>query len=266
MWGEVTPAERLRAVTRRAVPDHDLAAEAADALAGFAHEPASLVVACRRVLAHHRCHGPLWWVCARVLGAAEPAAAAREAARLLAADRTADRLGASLPVLDDEALVAAVGWPHAVDVALDERADLDVVALRVDGADPAPALRARRTERTVRIVDAWEPLPARAALVLVEAAAIGGDDAIVPAGTTAALDLLAGASTDVWLVGGVGRMLPHRLFSAVRAACADGTTEVLGLPRVDRVVGPRGAERVADAVARVDCPVVPELLGPLDAR
>ena len=56
MWGDVTPAERLRAVTRRSVDDEHLAAEAADALAGFADEPASLVVACRRVLAHHRTH------------------------------------------------------------------------------------------------------------------------------------------------------------------------------------------------------------------
>src|SRR5215813_14126693 len=69
MWGEVTPAERLRSVTRRTVADDALAAEAADALAGFAPEPASLVVACRRVLAHHPAHGALWWVCARILAA-----------------------------------------------------------------------------------------------------------------------------------------------------------------------------------------------------
>ena len=43
MWGEVTPAERLRAVTRRHTDEERLAVEAADALAGFAHEPASLV-------------------------------------------------------------------------------------------------------------------------------------------------------------------------------------------------------------------------------
>jgi len=72
MWGEVTPAERLRAVTRRHTDEERLAVEAADALAGFAHEPASLVVACRRVLAHHRSCSPLWWVCARILAAADP--------------------------------------------------------------------------------------------------------------------------------------------------------------------------------------------------
>src|SRR3954469_16313830 len=121
MWGEVTPAERLRSVTRRNLDDDTLAAAAADALAGFADEPASLVVACRRVLAHHRSHGALWWVCARVLAAADPAAASRDAVRLLEGDRPAARLAASLPLLDDDDVVAVVGWPYAVDVALSER-------------------------------------------------------------------------------------------------------------------------------------------------
>src|SRR4249920_3922650 len=102
MWGDVTPAERLRAVTRRRSDDDRLAPEAADALAGFASEPASLVVACRRVVAHHPAHAPLWWVCARILAAPEPAAAARTAVRELESDRTGDRLSASLPLLDED--------------------------------------------------------------------------------------------------------------------------------------------------------------------
>src|SRR5450755_4573200 len=143
MWGEVTPAERLRAVTRRNVDEERLAIEAADALAGFASEPASLVVACRRVLAHHRSCGPLWWVCSRILAAADPASGAYEASRLLESDRTADRLGATLPLLDEDQVVVVVGWPEAVDLALIERGDVNAVALRVEGADPAPALRRR---------------------------------------------------------------------------------------------------------------------------
>lgn len=264
MWGEVTPAERLRAVTRRGVPEHELAAETADALAEFAADPASLVVACRRVLAHHGCHGPLWWVCARVLGAAEPVAAAREAARMLRADRTAARLAACLPLIDD-ALVAVVGWPHAVDAALADRADLHAVAVRVDGADPTASLRTRRAERAVRVVESWAPLPAPAAHVLIGAEAIGPAVAVVPAGTRAFLATVEAPRTDVWIVGGVGRVLPARLFDALETACTAGTTEALLLDVVDRVVGPRGAERPADAVARADCPVVPELLRPLEA-
>src|SRR4051812_27876698 len=128
MWGDVTPAERLRSVTRRNVDDDHLAVEAADALAGFASEPASLVVACRRVLAHHTTHGALWWVCARILAAAEPAAAAAAVVRELEADRTADRLGATLPLLDEDEVVAVIGWTGTIDEALLERFDIAAVA------------------------------------------------------------------------------------------------------------------------------------------
>src|SRR3954467_425052 len=114
MWGEVTPAERLRAVTRRSVDDARPAAEAADALAGFADEPASLVVACRRVLAHHRSHASLWWACSRILAAAEPVAEGGAVERALDTDRTGERLGATLPILDEGEVIAAVGWPAAV--------------------------------------------------------------------------------------------------------------------------------------------------------
>src|SRR6476661_7426545 len=190
MWGDVTPAERLRSVTRRNVDDDRLAAEAADALAGFASEPASLVVACRRVLAHHRSSGPLWWVCARILAASDASAAAREASRLLETDRTADRLGATLPLLDDDQVVAVVGWPESVDLAMVERVDIPAVALRLDGANPAHALRRRASERGVRIVDPWDPTLTDVVRFLVPAAAIGPDHCLVPAGTTDALDTL----------------------------------------------------------------------------
>jgi hypothetical protein len=279
MWGEVTPAERLRSVTRRSVSDDDLAGEAADALAGFASEPASLVVACRRVLAHHPAHGALWWVCARILAAADPAAAARDAARLLAADRTASRLAASLPLLDDEQVVAVVGWPQAVDDALAERQDLPVVSVRVEGADPMFAIRRRRTERNVRIVDAWDAALSEVAYLLVPASAIGPGTALVPAGVGALLGELGRRVRETWLVGGVGRVLPGRLYDAAVAGANDPrpgdagsrrydeiddpAPEVCSLERFDRVAGPRGVESPIDAVARPDSPVVPELLRPL---
>ena len=153
MWGEVTPAERLRAVTRRGVDDDRLASEAASALAGFADEPASLVVACRRVLAHHPSHAPLWWACSRILAAAEPGAEARSVERELDTDRTGERLGATLPLLDEGQVIAAIGWPAAVDEALIERFDIEAVAIRVEGADPTRALRRRRSDHAVRVVD-----------------------------------------------------------------------------------------------------------------
>jgi hypothetical protein len=261
MWGDVTPAERLRAVTRRHLDDDRLAVEAAGALAGFAAEPASLVVACRQLLVHHCSNGALWWVCARILAAPEPERAAREAAQLLEADRTADRLGATLPLLDEGEVVAVVGWPEIVDTALVERFDVEAVAIRVDGADPTSALRHRHSDHNIRVVDSWDPVLARVAVLIVAASAIGADRALVPAGTRAALDEIAGAARQVWMIGGVGRVLPARLYEVVgRSSAGDDSFEELALARVDRIAGPRGVERVDDAVGRIDCPVVPELL------
>src|SRR4051794_8349604 len=199
MWGDVTPAERLRAVTRRSVDDDHLASEAAGALAAFASEPASLVVACRRVLDHHRALAPLWWVCARILAAPDAAQAAHTAERELDGDRTGDRLGATLPLLDEGEVVAAIGWPAAVDDALIERFDLDVVAIRVDGANPTAALRRRRSDHAVRVVDAWDPTLTNVARLIVPALAIGPDRALVPAGTVDALATVT--ATETWLVG-----------------------------------------------------------------
>ena len=267
----MTPAERLRSVTRRGVSDHALAAEAAGALAGFASEPASLVVACRRVLAHHRSHGALWWVCARILAAPEPNVAAREATALLDGDRTANRLAATLPLFDDGDLVATLGWPHAVDEALAERIDVPAVSLRVDGLDAFGDLRYRQTDRNVPVVDTWDI--EALSLLLVPAFAIGPDRALVPAGTDGLLRDLGARVRDVWLVGGVGRVLPARLFDAALAAAEhvddmldpeELVPDVVSLERVDRIAGPRGVEAPLDAAARIDCPIVPELLRPLD--
>jgi hypothetical protein len=264
MWGEVTPAERLRSVTRRNVDDDRLAAEAADALAGFASEPASLVVACRRVLAHHPTHGALWWVCARILAAAEPVAAARQAVRELEADRTGDRLGATLPLLDEDEVVAVIGWTATVDEALLERFDLDCVAVRVDGSDPVGALRYRRSEHSIRVVEPWDAALAHVARLIVSASAIGPENAVVPAGTADALATIGAAAKETWLAGGVGRVLPARLYAMlVESSAGNDDVEEISLQRFDRVAGPRGVERPLDAAARIDCPVVPELLRPL---
>ena len=264
MWGEVTPAERLRSVTRRNLDDDHLAAAASDALAGFADEPASLVVACRRVLAHHRAHGALWWVCSRILAAADPAAAAHTAVRELEADRTGDRLGATLPLLDDDEIVAIVGYTSTIDDALLERFDIDAVAVRVDGDNPVAALRRRRSEHAVRVVDEWDPVLANTARLVVSATAIGPERALVPTGTGAVFEAIGAGARETWLVGGVGRVLPARVYEMIVSSLpADSGFEEISLQRFDRIAGTRGLERPSDATARIDCPVVPELLRPL---
>jgi hypothetical protein len=57
-------------------------------------------------------------------------------------------------------------------------------------------------------------------------------------------------------------VLPARLFDVLCTSLGDGADdyEEIALQRFDRLAGPRGVERTDEATARVDCPVVPELL------
>ena len=84
------PIEHLRYVARAAGADPALvASEAAAALAQMAAlDPAGLVPACRRLVERHLTAGPVWWLSARILGADDQRAAAREAAALLDRDPT----------------------------------------------------------------------------------------------------------------------------------------------------------------------------------
>src|SRR5206468_2825136 len=112
-----------------------------------------------------------------------PADAARTAARELETGRTGERLGATLPLCDEDEVIASIGWPAAVDEAMIERFDLEAVAIRVDGADPTASLRRRRSDHAVRVVDEWDAVLAHVPRLLVPAAAIGPERALVPAGS-----------------------------------------------------------------------------------
>jgi len=72
----------------------------------------------------------------------------------------------------------------------------------------------------------------------------------------------------VWMVGGVGRVLPGRMWEALLSRLDeasepwDSDDECVPLDLVDALFGPVGPEPVADGVKRVDCPVTPELFRP----
>ncbi|MBV8950335.1 MAG: hypothetical protein JOZ99_05625, partial [Actinobacteria bacterium] len=208
------PFERLRYLARWAGDDDALVSEAADCLAGFADDPAGLVVACRRLLAHHVASGPLWWLCSRVLCASDAADAAWEAVQLLEEDRTASRLADALPFPHD-APIAVLGWGDTVADALTTRSDLDVVAVRLRGARRVAA-QVRRAARPVRLVSEVEAGVLGATHLLVEASAVGGSSALVPYGAQSAAEVLMGDRPQVWVVAGLGRALPDRLYDALR--------------------------------------------------
>ena len=71
----------------------------------------------------------------------------------------------------------------------------------------------------------------------------------------------------VWLVGGIGRLLPSRMWDALAARLDDdepwdADDEVVPLDLVDLLVGPAGPLPLADGLRRIDCPIAPELFKP----
>jgi hypothetical protein len=69
-------------------------------------------------------------------------------------------------------------------------------------------------------------------------------------------------SVELWLVAGVGRLIPERLFEVARAEVerADLPIATMELTRASRVAGPGGLDAPERFAARLDCPVAPELL------
>lgn len=255
------PFERLRYLARWSDDDGpELVSEASDCLAAFDGDPAGLVVACRRLLSHHRASAPLWWLCARVLAAPDTSDAAWEAWHAFREDRTAARLAAALPFPHDE-LIAVLGWPDVTASAFAERPDLDVVAVRTRAGDDALSRRLRRAPHPVRVVGEPELLALGPTHLLVEPIAAGARDVLVPRGTRDLLGAARDHAAAVWLVAGVGRVLPERLFEALRRAVDhDPAYEVLVAEAADRVAGPGGVEGTLALTRRGDCPVAPELL------
>ncbi len=261
------PFERLRAIARHGGDDRLLVAEAADCLGEFDDDPAALVVTCRRLLHHHPERAPLWWLCARVLAAPDPSEAAWEAEALMRADDTADRLAALLPFPADDPIVV-LGWPELTGAALAMRPDLEALALRLDHGDARDhdgSWRARlaHSDASARPVDVTEAAALEPSHVLVEVAGASPTEVLVADGTSAVLADLAGPSRAVWLVAGVGRVLPARMFDAMMRGLGD--PEDVGLERLDvqvadRIAGPTGLVRPEQLLRRVDSPVAPELL------
>lgn len=260
------PIERMRYVARATGADHGLLArEAAGALAAFSDEPVGLVTACRRMIDRHPTNGVLWWLASRVLLAERPGMEAFLAADDLDDDATPAALAASLP---DDATVCVLGWPEQLGDALPRRGDLHVLVVDAGGAGSSFVTRLARRDVDADDVpaDGLGAAAADADLVVLEAAAVGPEACVAPSGSLAAAAVARHAGHPVWLVAGVGRLLPGRVFDVlVGRLDLEGEPweldeQVVPLDLVDRIVGPDGPQAVPDALRRTDCPIVPELL------
>ena len=262
------PIERLRYVARASGADQILlVTETAQALAAFRDDPAGLVAASRRIVDRHPTSGPLWWLCARVLTSPEGHREAWQAVDEMMADTTAQELAFAL---EEDATVCVIGWPEVVGEALPRRGDVEVLA--VDALGEGTGLARRLVHAGVDAFDV--PTAGLGAAVqasdvlLLEAVALGPEGFVAISGSLAAAAVARHASVPVWLVAGVGRSLPARMWEAMaaRQLAAGGDPwdldeEIVPVELVDRVCGPSGLEDPDVARRRVSCPVAPELFG-----
>jgi hypothetical protein len=265
----VHPIERLRYVARaHGASQAVMVGETAAALRSFGRDPQGLVTACRRIVDRQPSSGPLWWLAARTLTAPDPITEAQIASSEIEEDRTPRALADALP---EDATVLLLGWPELAPGGLPRRGDLEVLVCDVDGEGSDLVLRLLRAD----VDTADVPLhglgaaAAEADLTVLETSAMGPDGFLAPSGSRAAAAVAREAGHGVWLVAGVGRMLPGRMFESLcdRVVSADSPweddLELVPLALVDKVIGPNGPANPTDALRHTDCPVAPELLKPL---
>ncbi|MCB0972838.1 MAG: hypothetical protein KDA97_15130 [Acidimicrobiales bacterium] len=260
------PIERLRHVARASgAPVDDLVAEAAASLATFSDDPVALVAACRRLVDRHATVGPLWWLCARTLVAADPA---DEVWRCRSEHHADPTLGELVHAIPDGARVAAVGWPERLAEPFARRGDVEVHVLDVEGDGPGFARLLERLD-----VDALDvPVVGAAAavassdLVVLDATAIGPDQVVAASGSWLAAAVARAAEVPVWAVGGVGRALPAGLWPSLRRRLGDADdrpwdlgVDLVPTALIDVVAGPAGVGPVPAALAGTDVPDVAEL-------
>jgi hypothetical protein len=241
----------------------ELVQETARALTSFDDDPHGLVTACRRIVSRQPTSGALVWFAARVLAAGDPRTEIWEAAGEVAADATARELAHALP---DDATVVVLGWPDVVSASLPRRGDLDVLV--VDALGEGSGLVQTLLRRDCDALDVPQSglgaAVADADLVLLESSAVGPDEFLAMSGSRAAGAVAQHAAVPVWLVAGVGRLLPRRMWDGLKRRLAptdpwDADDEIVPLDLVDCIVGPAGPQPTADALRRTDCPVIPEL-------
>jgi hypothetical protein len=258
------PIERLRWIARAEdEPAASLASEAAWTLAELAEaEPTALLTACRRLLDRHPACGPLWWVSSRVAAADDPVEAARRAAAELCSDPTPDRLAKALRASFTADDVVALTVPAELSLACLEACRPHPV--RVLGISWSLGRAVRAISEVASDVTGYpsgdedEALEG-ASVLLVEALAAGPRAALVDAEAAVAIRAALDASVPAWIVIGVGRALPGRLFEAAAERAGEAVEDV-ALDTFALGVGSDLAGDAAAVSALVTCPPGLELL------
>ncbi|MGE0879038.1 MAG: hypothetical protein AB7L13_19995 [Acidimicrobiia bacterium] len=260
------PIERLRYVARASGIDQAVVVrETAAAIASMGRfDEQAIVTSCRRIIERHPRSGALWWMCSRVLTASDPSNEAWRCVEEISDDRTSIELAYALP---DEATVCVLGWPNLVGEALARRGDLEVLVVDTLGEGNGLVRRLARSQvEAIEVpVSGLGSAVAVSDVVLLEGAAIGAGGYIGVAGSRAASSVAMYGEIPVWLVGGVGRVLPERMWDALIGRLEiddepwEADDEIAPIELVSHVVGPDGVEPVDEALAKTDIPLAPEL-------
>ena len=259
------PIERLRYVARSSgAPQDLLIIESARALATFHDDPVALVTACRRVVSRQLSSGGLWWLCSRLLCAAEPLDEARAVIEEVEDDTTWRTLTLAL---EPDATVAVLGWPAGVSEALVKRGSGETLV--IDAASEGSSFVRYLNGHGVDAVDV--PLSGLSAAVAAADVLVLESSAASPTATMSIMGALSAAAVakhqgvPVWMVVGVGRALPTNVWDAMvkRWDTPDEPweleDEIVPLDLIDSIIGPNAAVSPAQLGSLVTCPIAPEL-------
>lgn len=261
------PIERLRYVARASgVPGQLLATETAEALASFLDDPAGLQIACQRILARQPTSGPLVWLVANVLAAADARRSLWQSVDQLEDDGTAAALRYALP---DDACVVVVGWPDAFSAALRGRHDLRIYIVGDDSYSDRRVDQLIDADYDADLVS-WAGIgqaTAQATHVLVGAQAVGPEQLLAQHGALTAMAAAAHWQVPVWCTVPVGCSLPQRMFDGLTRRWHESTNddrwerdhEEVPAGLVTAFVTSAGLHEVATRPLQSTCPIVPEL-------
>lgn len=258
------PIERLRYMARAGdVGTVSLVREAAVALSATARDPMELVMACRQLIERRPSSGPLVWLSARMITGSEARAEAWDVVEAIERDTTARELA---HVLAADTTVLVIGSPEIIGSALLARGDVGVLVADTIGEGYGLVHQLEINDHSVAEVPAGGvgSAAADADLVLLETDALCDGGALCRTGSLAAAAVAHHMRVPVWLVAGVGRCLPSRMWQPMADRSIsdqpwDDEVEIVPLDLIDKVTGPSGPQPVAEARLRVDCPIAPEL-------
>jgi hypothetical protein len=260
------PIERLRWIAgAEDEPAASLAHEAALCLGELAQQdPTALLTACRRLVDRQPCCGPLWWVSARLVTAADPFDAGCRAAAALCSDETPQRLSKAL----------RASFAGGETVVVTTPAEIAVGALQ---SSKPYMLRAVSSGRSLRRclniladtssseVTGWSENQAYEALegacvALVEVLAAGSTAALLSPSAAATVRAARAQQVGVWAVVGTGRALPDGLFEAAGTRAGEAA-DTVSLFEFSLAISPGLVGDPFSVAAQVTCPSSPELVG-----